>query len=258
MKTTRKPIMTVLFLTVLLSSCSHYYYVANVQNVPLFKEKNELRLSGTYGEGDETRCLEIQTAYSVTDNIGVMADFMSASGGDISSKNYGKGNYFEGAIGYYRPTGKYGVIEIYTGLGGSNQHHEYSSTDYNDYHGSSDLSFIKFFVQPSFGLTFNALEIALSTRAGSLSYYNINNKISGDVNRYYDLNTVANKNHFILEPAATLRAGWKYVKVQAQVGYAGIVNRPGLDFGEEWHITIGLNIALAKRYSNPSPKNLTF
>ena len=258
MKTTRKPIMTVLFLTALLSSCSHYYYVANVQNVPLFKEKNELRLSGTYGEGDETRCLEIQTAYSVTDNIGFMADFMSASGGDISSNNYGKGNYFEGAIGYYRPTGKFGVIEIYTGVGSSNQHHEYTSAYYKDYHGSSDLSFIKLFVQPSFGLTFNALDIALSTRVGSLSYYNINNKISGDFNGYNDLNTVANKNHFILEPAATLRAGWKNVKVQVQAVYAGIVNSPELDFGEEWHLTIGLNIALAKRYSKSSPKNITF
>jgi hypothetical protein len=258
MKTTEKPITAMLFLIVLLSSCSHYYYVANVENVPLFKEKNEFRLSGIYGEGDETRCLEIQTAYSVTDNIGVMANFMSASGGEISSKNYGKGNYYEGAIGYYRPTAKSGVFEIYTGIGGSRQHHEYTSWYSNNYLGSSDLSFIKLFVQPSFGLTLNAFDIALSTRAGSLSYYNINNKISGDFDKYNDLNTVAIKNHFILEPAITLRAGWKNIKVQVQAGYAGIVNRPESNFGEEWHLTLGLNIALAKRYNKPAPKNLNF
>lgn len=75
---------TCFFLSVLLSSCSHYYYVPNVQNVPLFREKNEYRISGSYGFGDESSCAEVQAAYSVSDKIGIMTDFMSAKGGTIN------------------------------------------------------------------------------------------------------------------------------------------------------------------------------
>jgi hypothetical protein len=235
-------------LAVLLCSCSHYYYVANVQNVPLFKEKNELRLTGIYGEGDESRGVEVQSAYSITDNIGVMADFMSARGGDVSGNNYGKGNYFEGAVGYYKPAGKYGVFEMYGGLGKSSQHHEYTSLYYNEYEGSADVSYIKYFVQPSFGITFKALDIALSTRLCSVYYNKIDNKVLGNSYEYNDLHSLVYTNHFNLEPALTIRGGWKNVKVQFQAEYAGLINNQDLFFGEEWHISFGLNFAIAKRY----------
>jgi hypothetical protein len=249
----KKLTITTLFLAVLLCSCSHYYYVTNVQNVPLFKEKNEFRFTGAYGEGDESGSIEAQASYSVTDHIGVMADFMSVKGGDVSGRNYGKGNYFEGAIGYYRPTGESGVFEIYGGAGGSSQHHEYSNSDNSEYRGSAEVSFLKLFVQPSFGITLDFCDVAFSTRIGSLSYFNIENKITGDVGEYQDLYTVTEKNHFILEPAITLRGGWKNIKAQFQVGYAGIVNKPELLFAEEWHVSFGLSIAFAKKYRQNVP-----
>jgi hypothetical protein len=222
--------------------------VPNVQNVPLFKEKNEYRFSGTYGEGDESTCVEVQAAYSVTDKIGVMTDFMSARGGTVSSKNYGKGNYLDGAIGYYKPIGRFGVFEIYGGLGGSNQQHEYTSAYYNQYNGTSDLSFIKLYIQPSFGLTFNVFDIALSTRICRLSFNNIYNNIYGNTNLYNELNTIANKNHLFLEPAITLRGGWKNVKVQFQAAYTSYLNNPKLYFFEEYHFSIGLDVTIAERY----------
>jgi len=39
----KKQLIALLFLPVLFCSCSHYYYVPNSQNVPLFREKNEYR-----------------------------------------------------------------------------------------------------------------------------------------------------------------------------------------------------------------------
>jgi hypothetical protein len=62
--TLKKPVVTTIFLAIWLSGCTHYYYVANVQNVPLFKEKNEFRLSGAYGFGDYSECTEVQAAYA--------------------------------------------------------------------------------------------------------------------------------------------------------------------------------------------------
>lgn len=187
---------TCFFLSVLLSSCSHYYYVPNVQNVPLFREKNEYRISGSYGFGDESSCAEVQAAYSVSDKIGIMTDFMSAKGGTVSDNNWGKGYYFDGAIGYYKPLGRSGVFEIYGGAGGGNQHHQYVVSNYsngtvtNSSGGTSDLAFMKIFVQPSLGLTYKIFDIAVSTRISRLSFINIDNRIYGNPDLYNNLCTI--------------------------------------------------------------------
>jgi hypothetical protein len=60
----KKPAVLILFPMIWLCSCTHYYSVASVQNVPLFKEKKELRLSGAYAFGDKSESIEIQSAYS--------------------------------------------------------------------------------------------------------------------------------------------------------------------------------------------------
>jgi hypothetical protein len=229
--------------TWILSSCSHYYYVQGVHNVPLFKEKNEFRISGTYGEGKESKAFEIQAAYSVTDNIGILTDYMSAHGGDVSDQNYGNGNYFDGAIGYYKPAGNVGVFEIYGGLGRGKQHHEYNLTS-----GTADISFTKLYIQPSFGITFKLFDIALSTRISRLSFNNLENKISGNTQLYNTIETLSDKNHIFFEPAITLRGGWKYVKLQIQAAYSGYLNNPELYIGEEYHLSIGLYCALGKRF----------
>ena len=39
---TIKRFTRIFFLAVICTSCSHYYYVPNVQNVPLFREKNSI------------------------------------------------------------------------------------------------------------------------------------------------------------------------------------------------------------------------
>ena len=122
-----KKLTTTFILALMFCSCSHYYYVPNVQNVPLFREKNEYRISGTYGLGTETSCLEVQGAYSVTGNLGIMTNFMSAKGIDNNEESWAKGTYLDAAIGYYKPLHKSGVFEIYGGVSGSKQHHQYRS-----------------------------------------------------------------------------------------------------------------------------------
>ena len=253
--------ITILFFSVMLSSCSHYYYVPNVQNVPLFREKNEYRISGSYGFGDESSCAEVQAAYSISDKIGIMTDFMSARGGTVSDNNWGSGYYFDGAIGYYKPLARSVVFEIYGGAGGSNQHHQYVNLNYNNgtfsnsFGGTSDLSFMKIFVQPSLGLTYKAFDIAVSTRICRLSFINIDNSISGNTDIYNEVNNLSDKSHLFFEPCITVRGGWKYVKVQIQAAYSGYLNKPRLYFGEESHLSVGLYVAISGRYKKDNPKN---
>jgi hypothetical protein len=61
------------------------------------------------------------------------------------------------------------------------------------------------------------------------------------------LNNISNQSHLFLEPAITIRGGWKYVKLQLQASTASYFNNPDLHF-ETYHIGIGLYIAIAARY----------
>jgi hypothetical protein len=269
--TTMKNLMfAMLFATIFLSSCKHYYYVPNVQNVPLFREKDEWRFSGDIGVGtsgsdswgDQTTCIDLQAAYSLTDRIGVMLNYMSAKNETNSGNSYGKGSYIEGAVGYYKPVGPFGVFEVYGGVGVSGQEHQYEGWGYNynsntpssQISGTSDLSFVKLFVQPSYGLTFNLFEIALSTRIYSLSFYNIQNYFTGDDDLRNQLSALSTKNHIFLEPAITLRGGWETVKIQFQYVYASYLNNPSLDLFEKTHVSVGLYISLAAKPRKKMPK----
>ena len=231
----------------LLGSCSHYYYVPTAHNVPLFREKDELRISGSYAEGLETKCIDIQAAYSLTDKIGIMTDFMSAKGGSRLDHNYGKGNYFDAAVGYFKPLSKFGVFEIYGGLGRGDQYHEYSSFYYNKSMGYADLSFLKLYMQPSFGFTSDFFDFAVSTRISRITFNNINNNLSGNTDSYNNLFALSDKSHLFLEPGITVRAGWKSVKVQLQAVFSRYLNNPELNIGEEYHISLGLYCTLGKK-----------
>jgi len=239
----------VLLLEVLLCSCSRYYYVPNLQNVPLFKEKKETRVSAAFGGGDESECFEAQAAYSITGNMGIMTNFMSVKGGDGSEPVNARGNYFDGALGFYKPAGRIGVFEIYGGFGRCNQHHEYGTGN-----GDSDLSFNNIFLQPSFGITLNFFDLAVSTRINRLSFLNIVNNINTYTTWYTELNNLTDKKHYFFEPSVTLRAGWKNVKVQLQYVYSNYLNDPRLYFGEESHISLGLYLSFADRYKKDVPE----
>jgi hypothetical protein len=247
--------ITTLLLAVLLCSCTHYYYVPNIQNVPLLREKDEFHFSGSYAEGDESRCFEAQTAYSVSKNIGLMANYMHAWGGEVSDNNYGRGHYIEGAIGYFKPIEDYGVFEIYGGFGSSKQHHEITSPTYDPiagithtiYNGNTDVSFTKLFIQPSFGVTFNFIDLAVSTRFYSVSYNKIKNHIVGNSDEYNFPTNLSGKSHLFLEPAVTARLGWKNLKFQSQLSYAWYLSNSSFWFHEEWHFSVGLYLTIANR-----------
>ena len=121
---------------------------------------------------------------------------------------------------------------------------------YNPDAGTSDLSFIKIFIQPSVGMTFNGFDFAFSTRFNRLTFNKTDNHIDKLLNEheFEKLNTTAQtKNFLFFEPALTIRGGWKYLKVQLQGATASYLNNDHYHF-DQYHISIGLNVAIAKRY----------
>lgn len=188
---------------------------------------------------------------------------MTAWGGDVSDKDYGKGSYFDGAVGYFKPIKESGVFEIYGGVGGSTQHHEYSGLHYDsgsgnifsEYDGSSRLSFLNLFIQPSIGFRFSIFEAAVSTHICRVSYTKIDNYITGNEDLRNEANEIGQRIHYFIEPAFTVRGGWKNFKIQAQIAYTGYMNKPNLYFYEEAHLSGGIYFNIPVKTKNSLPIN---
>jgi hypothetical protein len=233
-----KKIISFFVFILAMSSCTHYYYIPPTHNVPLFREKGEYRAAVSMGGGEEISTIDIQTACSITDKFAVLANFMTADGGNRNSENWGKGNYLDAAFGYFQPIGAHGVFEIYGGCGGSKQHHQYRNGE------TSDLSFTKIFIQPSTGLTFSGMDVALSCGLSNIYFFNIVNNYENN----FPVDDIAkNKNNFLFEPSLTVRGGWKYLKLQFQLGFSQNLSNKNLNF-ETTKLNAGLTFAFGKRF----------
>jgi hypothetical protein len=196
---------------------------------------------------------DIQAAYSLTNHIGIMTDLMFSNGGMFYEKNVAKLNHFNAAAGYYKPFNNIWVFEVYGGAGTSSQRHQYYTLD--KYEGDSRLSFRRFFLQPSVGLTFKALDIALSTAISDIKFNKVEFSLSREDLDYQQLNNIRQSPHFtLLEPAITVRTGWKFVKFQLQYIYSYDLTDHNYQLFEESKFSLGLYFSLGKNIL----KNLFF
>jgi hypothetical protein len=249
MKYKKPPVLraVVICFTVLTSECSHFYYVSPVQDVPLFTQKNEYRVSAFIGSSTESISGNMQAAWSVTDNIAVMANVLFAKGLNDANDSWGRGFNADAGAGYFKPSDRHRIFEIYGGTGFSRQHHVYRETIFNEFSpshiaGNSSLSSFKLFLQPSVGWKFKGFETALSARFNSLSFFNINNDITWSLNEheYNKLNSLEGKRtYFFFEPAITIRFGMENVKIQVQGTAGSYMNDEKSPF-DQVHLNAGL------------------
>jgi hypothetical protein len=253
-----KKISLLLSLGLILSSCQQLYYVSNIQNVPMFQDKNEFNLAGSYAVGNQSESGELQTAYSITNFLGITANYMRTQVGNYAQKDYVSGTNYDFAIGYFRPIGSKAVFEVYSGYGRNRQHHSYSHPEYNTSTGAFDyildgdayLKYRRIYLQPAFGLVADYFDVVVSARLNQLRYTYINYDIGASSDQL-TMDLLDNKYQYILEPAITLRTGWRYIKVQFQASYAEYLNDTdddGYDFVEGPHISCGFYLTLSHRW----------
>jgi hypothetical protein len=253
----KKSIIPVLIITVaILNSCSipHYYYSAVNQNVPLFKDKFEFSGQVAGSAGAENSSLEVQAGYALPAHIALMANYMK--GGKNSSTStytdYSKGQYFEGALGYYKSFSDMFVFEVYGGYGQGNQKHVFAKNEYNSStgwkwvpDGDAQLTYSKLFIQPDIGIRKGVIEAAISARLSKVDFTDINFK-----NTVYHLDelTLLNKfnTSYLLEPAITFRVGGRSVKGEIQAGFSRNLDDLNLQF-EKMRVSIGVRVYLAKK-----------
>jgi hypothetical protein len=134
-------------------------------------------------------------------------------------------------------------------MGGGSQHHNYGYWD-----GESDLNYYRFFIQPAIGFTTRGFDIIGSFRLANLNFTKVS--ASRDASSGYESfeleNIKDNPSSFLFEPGITIRAGWKYVKVQAQYVHSVNLTNPELPYDPDG-VTIGIYFTFANRYSNPTP-----
>jgi hypothetical protein len=221
MRTNASFILMLFMFATLSSSCIHYYYAPSSNNVPLFKEKNEVRIQAQYStvgiSSDYSEAIagfEIQSGYAVGNHAAVQLNFLHAGGAE-QDYGSGSGNYIEAAGGYFKPLhNKNWVFETYAGLGtGSVKSIYYRSNE------SAKTSITKFFAQPSFGYSRSHFDIAFSSKFSLVNFGVRSSTISKDNNPtdYDYLESFKNgKSYFWWEPGLTIRGGFKQIKAFIQ------------------------------------------
>lgn len=259
------PTLCIIVLTILgLTGCQtrHYYYYQSAQQVNLFKEKKEFKLSGQINSGDANSGGGAQAAYAITKHISAGASIMSYN----NSKNHSingmstgswSGRSFGAYGGYTYSFGKYGMAEAQAGAEFGNEDHAYADvkeetvvviffpvTNYTVTPiGNAIFNYQKYFLQPAYGFRYENFELAASTRLSYLNFHRINMAITPG----YTVDTQVekidkNRNYLFFEPGFTFRAGWNMIKFQIHYFYSNTLI--GRSIRQDNHF-LGCGISLA-------------
>jgi hypothetical protein len=231
-----------LFITfiIFLGACKPLYR-PNTVNVPMLKEKNDV----TFGTYLGTNGADVQAAYAITNNIGVMANASIINSYNATNGTQREHRFAEGGIGYFKPINKEAVFDIYAGAGNG---YAYNSGNFIfNYYSFNRVNYNRFFIQPSVALVSNYFDLAASARFTYVDFYDYR---SGNTSTTQNMERVSS---IFMEPAITLRGGYKNVKMFGQLGFA----IPTTSFAFEAQpvmFSLGLNLTLSKRFTATEDK----
>lgn len=235
----RSIIIIILSVSILLQGCKTAY-VPNTINVPLLQEQGELKINI-----DER---DIQGAYAVTENIGIMAN---GYGKYQNSGNNRSNSYLvELGGGYFQNVFRTWTFETFAGAGtGKIIFEDFDSSGNSIKKYSADVA--KFFLQPSLGIAGKYSDFAFTFRFVCVKYYGV------DTEHYTDSLLVSDKLYALnrrpiwafAEPALTLRGGYKGVKLFAQIGHSYKLMKSEMNYSSSI-ANLGVTIDIADWYRN--------
>jgi hypothetical protein len=209
-------------------------YTPNTVNAPLFEEKGDANLSLTTG----TNGVDLQTSYAITEHIGVVANG-SFSGREGESDTSGFHKHAFGELGgvYYLPIGESGRFEILGGFGSGNA----TTISHYNFFGPRKKKatgfYHRFFMQMDLGLISKVFDGGLSIRAAHVNFH----RFETDDNK-----SKQNISSLFMEPALTMRLGWKYIKLHSQLGLSFPLQNPEQEYpGFDWQpfiFNIGIHL----------------
>ncbi len=216
------PVLTALFILVLLmeNACAPAY-VPNVLPAPMLEEKGEMVFNAHTGIAG----FDPQFALGITDHVGIMVNGSFRNYTSDSTDNYHQHLFFEAGAGYFTPLGTAGRFEVYAGGGAGKLKAEFDNQLFISY---ADVFSFRSFVQPTIGVVTDVAEFSISSRFVMVSLR------QGDQKAFSPF----------IEPAATLKLGYRQVKGVLQMGFSvPLIENPGF-FYQPFIFSLGLQVRL--------------
>ncbi|MDD4384020.1 MAG: hypothetical protein PHD06_02445 [Bacteroidales bacterium] len=223
--------LTLYFLALLwLSSCKTAYY-PTTHNSPMLNNKGEFQISGILGTGN----LELQTAYAITNNIGIMVngsyfnEDREIKIDDEVTEITLTHNLIEAGVGYFTKLGGLGKFEVFAGGGVGSVPANFREITYV-FDGTQTDKMTKFFVQPSVGIGSDFLDFSGGVRISGITM---------------------NKQLVVFaEPELSIKLGYKNVRFVASMGLSLPLNNTD---NLTWNynpliIGLGIQINLGRKY----------
>jgi len=223
------PIITVLSV---LYSCSPSTYIRNAVNVPLFEDKKELQVTGYL---NPTR-LELQTAYSINSNLGVMANGYVGFSKAVLNKSIGTYDayLYDLGLGYLTRIGDRNLVEIFLGAGQGWVHGKNIERHWGGLFGGGQWNlewldyqtdFSKYFFQFNYAYVLPNWKLGFSFRNSLVHYKNYEYAIIKDdyVNlggEIFFTDSISQKDltGYVLDPIVNIQWGRKRFKIVSQIG----------------------------------------
>ncbi len=168
--------MNKLILILLIASSCAPVYVPNARNSPMFTKAGEFQGSLQFGNG-----LEGQGAVSVTNHIGIMANYSYADRSSYrfeadDENEYHYHRFFEGGIGYFENQGNW-CYEIFAGYGRG----EGANYDVYEWWGTQSVratgKYERYFIQPAFGMNKKIMHVSFVPRISIVDFTSFSNDV---------------------------------------------------------------------------------
>jgi hypothetical protein len=181
----------------------------------------------------------VQLAYAITDHVGVMANGFRVNTQTENNNIRGNGGLVELGIGYFTPANGF-IFEAYGGAGiGMVKFSETKQENNTTVVRNFSADGMRFFVQPSFGYAGKYFEAALTPRFAFGKYNNIQTNYTEQEQIDGKFHNVGQPMWSFIEPALTVRGGYKWVKLQAQFGFSQKLNSQALSYKSSF-LNVGL------------------
>ena len=216
----------------LITSCSPEY-VPNMVNSPMFSNAGEFQATIATGNSD----FDAQTAFAITDNIGIMLNGSYGNETNDSTDDFHKHSFIEAGMGYYERIGDQGRFEIYGGYGFGKAEGYFQNSFFDE--EITDARYNRFFVQPGVGLATGIYDGSFSPR---FVLVQMDPRGANFQTGNYDV---------FFEPVITSKIGYKYVKFIAQFGVSLPMGSDPVNYDHQRFIfNFGLNFNIGRRYDD--------
>lgn len=227
------------------TSCTHYYYAPALPLAPGFQQRGDIMVGGGGGIQSSSTSAELNGGYALSDHL-----FAAAEAGFFEGRAYrgndGKGHYIGLAGGWYhileRSPRFAWLFSAHTAIQQAKVQNRYYREFYLTdqapmYQGHSDLSFRKYYVEPSVAILSGVVRLHLSMRLGAFRYHSMQVESAFPNALSNEVLPILNRSYPVVEPGIVMCVGHRNGQLQlkfVQMTRRHLVGVESSNFGVSW------------------------